>query len=173
MPGVLGIAGSGIGTLGASAGYEAFAIGPGSCANDHSLAIGIGVEAVSNTLCIGNKCICCVWIGRYDFGRELELICECLCTLNTCLLSVAACASGATSCATIALSCANNAMTCANNAMAYANNAMVCAQNAVSSANSGFNQLCCCRREGNSYEANLTASGRCLIWYPKVDYSAS
>lgn len=80
MPGVFGTAGSGVGTLGASAGNEAFAIGPGSCANDCSLAVGNGVTAVSNSICIGHCDISHVQIGCYN----LSVLQSCLNSLQNC-----------------------------------------------------------------------------------------
>jgi len=169
MVGVSGTSSSGIGSLGARASdCNSMAIGPGACAENCALAMGPNVCAPKCSIMIGNENICCLRIGCYNFNELYSCIITmetCITTLNTCLLSVAACASGATSCAATALSCADNAMACAWNAM-------ICAQNAASSANSGFNQLYCCRRSGY-HEADLTASERCLIWYPKVDYSES
>jgi len=166
MVGVSGTSSSGIGSLGARAGdCNSMAMGPGACAENYALAMGPNVHAPECSIMIGNEDICCLRIGCYNFNELYSCIITmgtCITTLNTCLSSVAACASGATSCAATALSCANNAMSCAQNAI-------TCAQNAASSANGSFNQLCCCRLYGSvGCAANLTASGRCLIWHPET-----
>lgn len=165
MIGVSGASSSGVGSLGARASdCNSMAVGPGACAENCALAMGPNVCAPTCSIMIGNKDVCCLRIGCYNFNELYSCIVSmgsCINTLNTCLSSVATCASGATSCAANALSCATNAMTCAKNAM-------ICAQNAASSASGGFNQLICCRRYCGDYEASLTACGRCLLWWPKV-----
>jgi len=74
VPGVFGITGSGIGTLGAKAGAcESLAVGPGAQAVNCSLAMGPCVCTTKTcSIAIGSCNIACVRIGCWDFQNEYK-----------------------------------------------------------------------------------------------------
>jgi len=76
MPGVFGITGSGIGTLGAKADTcDSLAVGPGACAVNHSLAMGPNVCTTEEcSIAIGSCDIACVRIGCWDLQHLQECI---------------------------------------------------------------------------------------------------
>ena len=99
MAGVLGHAGSGIGTQGAIAGCESLAVGQGAIAGCESLAVGQGATATGDcSIAVGpNVCVtteCTIVIGKNDIvnasvgcwylpsfalASSLEALCQCVC----------------------------------------------------------------------------------------------